>query len=91
MALLDSSVVRSFKYSLAVEHLFDLPVVDHHVSARISKYYYGVEYLREYDPKNPSHVARKHRICDLPSGPRLLQDAFDCILARVSRRLRPFI
>ncbi|KAG6330080.1 hypothetical protein ID866_9008, partial [Astraeus odoratus] len=55
---------------------------DHHVSARVSKFMYGVEYLREYDPNDSEHVARKDRLCELPSGPRLLPDAFDCILAR---------
>ncbi|KAF9243386.1 hypothetical protein BU15DRAFT_86367 [Melanogaster broomeanus] len=55
---------------------------DHHVSARVSKFMYGVEYLREYDPNDPEHLARKERLCELPSGPRLLPDAFDCILAR---------
>ena len=44
---------------------------------------YGVEYLREFDPNDPEHVARKERLCELPSGPQLLPDAFDCILARV--------
>ncbi|KAJ3480295.1 hypothetical protein NLI96_g8449 [Meripilus lineatus] len=55
---------------------------DHHVSARMSKFMYGVEYLREYDPKDDEHVARKSRLFELPSGPKLLPDAFDCILAR---------
>jgi hypothetical protein len=44
---------------------------------------YGVEFLREYDPNDDEHIARKHRLCELPSGPKLLPDAFDCILARV--------
>jgi hypothetical protein len=56
---------------------------DHHVSARMSKFMYGVEYLREYDPSDSEHQSRKDRLCELPSGPRLLPDAFDCILARV--------
>ncbi|KAF8440445.1 hypothetical protein L210DRAFT_3612339 [Boletus edulis BED1] len=55
---------------------------DHHVSARVSRFMYGVEYLREFDPNEPEHVARKERLCELPSGPQLLPDAFDCILAR---------
>lgn len=55
---------------------------DHHVSARVSKFMYGVEYLREFDPKDEEHNARKHRLFEMPSGPRLLPDAFDCILAR---------
>ncbi|EGN98678.1 hypothetical protein SERLA73DRAFT_107767 [Serpula lacrymans var. lacrymans S7.3] len=55
---------------------------DHHVSARMSKYMYGVEYLREFDQSDEEHIARKGRLCELPSGPRLLPDAFDCILSR---------
>ncbi|KAE9394398.1 hypothetical protein BT96DRAFT_958796 [Gymnopus androsaceus JB14] len=55
---------------------------DHHVSARMSKFMYGVEYLRKFDAEDPEHVQRKDRLCELPSGPRLLPDAFDCILAR---------
>ncbi|KAF8896439.1 hypothetical protein BD779DRAFT_1433886 [Infundibulicybe gibba] len=55
---------------------------DHHVSARMSRFMYGVEFLREMDPNDPEHVARKSKLCELPSGPKLLPDAFDCILAR---------
>ena len=61
---------------------------DHHVSARMSKFMYGVEFLRELDPNNPDHERRKEKLCELPSGPKLLPDAFDCILARVSKHLR---
>ncbi|KAK0500384.1 hypothetical protein EDD18DRAFT_1069052 [Armillaria luteobubalina] len=57
---------------------------DHHVSARIAKFMYGVEYLRAYNADNPDHVGRKDRLTELPSGPKLLADAFDCILARAS-------
>jgi hypothetical protein len=57
---------------------------DHHVSTRMSKFMYGVEYLREFDPKDADHIARRVKLCELPSGPKLLPDAFDCILARVS-------
>lgn len=49
----------------------------------MSKFMYGVEYLREYNPRDEEHVARHDRLCELPSGPKLLPDAFDCILARV--------
>ncbi|KAI0784588.1 hypothetical protein C8Q75DRAFT_724303 [Abortiporus biennis] len=55
---------------------------DHHVAARMSKFMYGVEYLREFDANDEDHIARKHRLFELPSGPKLLPDAFDCILAR---------
>ncbi|KAJ8694174.1 hypothetical protein PTI98_009103 [Pleurotus ostreatus] len=58
---------------------------DHHVSARMSKYTYGVEYLRELDANDPDHAARKSRLSELPSGPKLLPDAFDCILSRSER------
>ncbi|KAF9466599.1 hypothetical protein BDZ94DRAFT_182968 [Collybia nuda] len=58
---------------------------DHHVSARMSKFMYGVEFLRELNPQDPDHVARKERLCELPSGPKLLPDAFDCILNRSVR------
>lgn len=50
----------------------------------MSKFMYGVEFLREIDPNDLDHVARRERLCELPSGPKLLPDAFDCILARVS-------
>ncbi|KAJ3531699.1 hypothetical protein NM688_g7538 [Phlebia brevispora] len=55
---------------------------DHHVAARISKFMYGVEYLRNYDANDPEHVKRHDRLFEMPSGPKLLPDAFDCILAR---------
>ncbi|KZV73010.1 hypothetical protein PENSPDRAFT_323910 [Peniophora sp. CONT] len=58
---------------------------DHHVSARMSKHMYGVEFLREFDDSDPDHVTRRDRMCELPSGPKLLADAFDCILARSVR------
>ena len=52
----------------------------------MSRFMYGVEYLREYDSSNADHEKRRKegRVCELPSGPKLLLDAFDCILARVS-------
>ncbi|TFK22887.1 hypothetical protein FA15DRAFT_595292 [Coprinopsis marcescibilis] len=55
---------------------------DHHVSARMSRFMYGVEFLRQLDPNDPEHIARQSKLCELPSGPKLLPDAFDCILAR---------
>ncbi|KAJ7126910.1 hypothetical protein C8R44DRAFT_912183 [Mycena epipterygia] len=56
--------------------------VDHHVSVRMSKAFYGVEFLRTFDPEDPEHVERESTLCELPSGPKLLPDAFDCILKR---------
>lgn len=50
---------------------------------------YGVEFLREYNPDDPDHVTRQDRMCELPSGPKLLADAFDCILARVRATCYP--
>jgi hypothetical protein len=57
---------------------------DHHVGARVAKYMYGVEFLREFDMADLEHVERQSRLFQLPSGPKLLPDAFDCILARAS-------
>ena len=57
---------------------------DHRVGARVSKYIYGVEFLREFDPNDPEHQERQGRLFQLPSGPKLLGGAFDRILARVS-------
>ncbi|KAF7316791.1 hypothetical protein HMN09_00412200 [Mycena chlorophos] len=54
--------------------------LDHHVSVRMSKAFYGVEYLRTFDPEDEEHVVRESTLVELPSGPRLLPDAFDCIL-----------
>jgi hypothetical protein len=83
MVQLVFSAVR-LRLGLHVFALTDHPTPDHHVSARMSKYFYGIEFLRDYDPKDKDHVGRKHRLCELPSGPKLLRDAFDCILPRVS-------
>lgn len=55
----------------------------HHVLPRMSKFMYGVEFLRELDPNDVEHLVRKEKLCELPFGPKLLPDAFDCILARV--------
>ena len=57
---------------------------DHHVSARMARYMYGVEYLREIDVNDQDHLTRVGRQLQLPSGPKYLPDAFDCILAKVS-------
>ena len=57
---------------------------DHHVGARVAKYMYGVEFLRDFDKTDPEHRERQSRLFELPSGPKLLPDAFDCILARAS-------
>ena len=50
----------------------------------MSKFMYGVEYLREFDPQDPDHVAQKDRLCELPSGPCLLLDAFDAAIEKCS-------
>lgn len=59
----------------------------HYVGTRIARYTYGVEFLREFDPTDPEHRQRQDRFCQLPSGPKLLADGFDCILARVGSAL----
>ena len=59
----------------------------HYVGTRIARYTYGVEFLREFDPTDPEHRQRQDRFCQLPSGPKLLVDGFDSILARVGSAL----
>ena len=49
---------------------------------------YGVEFLREFDQTDPEHKERQSRLFRLPSGPELLPDAFDCILARASSTMQ---
>ena len=44
---------------------------------------------REFDAADPEHMERQSRLFQLPSGPKLLPDAFDCILARVSSTVEP--
>ena len=50
----------------------------------MSRYMYGVEYLREIDVNDQEHITRAGRQLQLPSGPKYLPDAFDCILAKVN-------
>ncbi|TDL19908.1 hypothetical protein BD410DRAFT_815768 [Rickenella mellea] len=59
--------------------------LDHHVSARVSKFIYGVEFLREMNAEDPEHISRQDRVIKLPSGPKYIPDAFDCILAKGER------
>ena len=49
----------------------------------MARYMYGVEYLREIDVNDQDHLTRVGRQLQLPSGPKYLPDAFDCILAKV--------
>ena len=51
----------------------------------MARYMYGVEYLREIDVNDQDHLTRVGRQLQLPSGPKYLPDAFDCILAKVRR------
>lgn len=46
---------------------------------------YGVEFLREIDMQDHEHISRQNRIMKLPSGPKYLPDAFDCILKKSIR------
>lgn len=62
---------------------------DHHVGSRISRYTYGVEFLREFDPADLEHRERQTQVIQMASGKSgMLPYAFDCILARVSSENR---
>ena len=49
----------------------------------MSRFMYGVEFLREVNMKDDEHIARQGRMMRLPSGPQYIPDAFDCILNKV--------
>ncbi|KAI9573191.1 hypothetical protein HD554DRAFT_2059675 [Boletus coccyginus] len=52
------------------------------VTSRTSKYTYGVECIRAYDPLLPEHRARRHTSFTVPSGIRMLPNAFRAILQK---------
>lgn len=57
--------------------------LDHFVSARISRYAYGVDCYLEYDPTDAEHVRRRAKCITRPSGKINIPEAFDTILPKV--------
>jgi hypothetical protein len=57
--------------------------IDHHVTARVSKFAYGVDVTIHYDPYNPTHISRKSKkFVDLV-GEERIGDVFKAILPKV--------
>ena len=58
--------------------------LDHIVRTRVSKFTYGSFIHVAYDPSNPDHQYRSHRVFVSASGARRLLGSFSIILPKVS-------
>ena len=58
--------------------------LDHIVRTRVSKFTYGSFIHVAYDPSNPDHQYRSHRVFISASGARRLLGSFSIILPKVS-------
>lgn len=58
--------------------------IDHRVSVRVSKFTFGIEATRLFDPMNPDHICRPKLVYPSPSGQRRIEGIFSEILAKVS-------
>ena len=57
--------------------------IDHRVSVRVSKFTFGIEATRLFDPTNPEHICRPSLVVPSPSGQRRIEGIFSEILAKV--------
>ena len=57
--------------------------LDHFVRSRVSKFTYGYFASILYDPSDPDHRSRSHKVFTFPSGEHLIP-MFDIILPKVS-------
>ena len=64
--------------------------LDHFVRTRVSKVTYGVFAKDPYDPSDPDHRSRSHRVNTSASGIECIGDVFSIILPKVSL-LIPFV
>ena len=59
--------------------------LDHFVRTRVSKMTYGSIYTVPYNPSNPDHISRRHKVfIDPVSGIERIGNLFDIILPKVS-------
>jgi hypothetical protein len=58
--------------------------LDHFVRTRVSKITYGYFCHIPYDPNDPDHRARSHKVFTSVSGNKRISDSFDIILPKVS-------
>ncbi|EEB95630.1 hypothetical protein MPER_05365, partial [Moniliophthora perniciosa FA553] len=59
--------------------------LDHHVSARVSRFTYGIEVLVPYDESNREHRRRSHTTFVNAAGVRMVPGAFSAILPQGTR------
>ena len=57
--------------------------VDHFVTGRVSKFTYGVPYAILYQPSDPEHTRREHKIYVDAAGDRRISGRFENMLSRV--------
>jgi hypothetical protein len=57
--------------------------IDHFVTARFSKFAYGVEVTHKFDASNTEHQRRKNKTFMLPKGCLGIDGIFDVILPQV--------
>ena len=57
--------------------------IDHRVSVRVSKFTFGIEATRLFDPSNAEHICRPSLVVPSPSGQRRIEGIFSEILAKV--------
>ena len=64
--------------------------LDHFVRTRVSKVTYGSLSRVEYNPSDPDHRSRSHKVVTDASGVERILDHFDIILPKVSCLLNHF-
>ncbi len=57
--------------------------IDHSVSARVSKYTYGIKYCNVFNPLLADHLARKNTCYEVASGETWIPNRFSLILNKV--------
>ncbi|KAK2462939.1 hypothetical protein APHAL10511_005137 [Amanita phalloides] len=58
--------------------------INHLVTSRVSKYTYGIESHKMFNPANPDHAYRASKCTEWPSGDIWVPSAFSCILPKDS-------
>ena len=58
--------------------------LDHFVRTRVSKFAYGSFYSVQYDPSDPDHISRSHKVRIGTSGAKAISGSFGIILPKVS-------
>ena len=80
----DTSVRKNLFRNKAVSDGAISFYLDHFVRTRVSKVTYGVFAKDPYDPSDPDHRSRSHRVNTSASGIECIRDVFSIILPKVS-------